>query len=145
MNQVILIGRLTSDPELKFINTGVAIAKFNIAIDRTYKKEGVSVTDFIPIEIWGKKAEYCATYIGKGYLVVVNGSLHMDRSIDSSGQSRVFAKVRANSVNKLSVPGSNSVNDTNFVDEANHGSTTPSSNFTDVTSTSGETDEDLPF
>ena len=60
MNQVILIGRLTADPELKFINTGTAISKFTLAIDRTYTKNGASVTDFIPIEIWGKKAEYCA-------------------------------------------------------------------------------------
>lgn len=110
MNSVILIGRLTADPELKFISTGVAISKFTIAIDRSYRKDNNSVTDFIPVEVWGKKAEYCATYIQKGCLVAVNGSLHIDRYIDKDGQSRNFAKVTANSVAKLNSPKGNSSN-----------------------------------
>lgn len=142
MNQVILIGRLTADPELKFINTGTAISKFTLAIDRTYTKNGASVTDFIPIEIWGKKAEYCATYLGKGYLVAVNRSLHIDKFIDNSGNSRNFAKVAASSVVKLSAPKSTSdtASDTNNnaapCDDASSNSST---NFTD-----GEDDE-VPF
>ena len=144
MNQVILIGRLTADPELKFINTGTAISKFTVAIDRTYKKEGASVTDFIPIEIWGKKAEYCATYLGKGYLVAINGNLHIDKFIDNSGNSRNFAKVVASSVVKLNTPKSaqDTANATtpDTVNADAPCDTTPSENLTECTG-----DDDLPF
>lgn len=104
MNSITLIGRLTADPDLRFINTGVAISKFTIAIDRSYRKDNQAVTDFIPVEIWGKKAEYCATYIEKGCLVAVSGSLHIDRFIDSSGNNRNYAKVVANTIMKLNSP-----------------------------------------
>ena len=104
MNSITLIGRLTADPDLRFINTGVAISKFTIAIDRSYRKDNQAVTDFIPVEIWGKKAEYCATYIEKGCLVAVSGSLHIDRFIDSSGNNRNYAKVVANTIMKLHSP-----------------------------------------
>lgn len=102
MNQVILIGRLTVDPELRYLpNTGTAIARFSIAIDRSYKKEGAAVTDFIPVEAWGKSAEFCATYLGKGRLVAVNGSLHFDRYVDEQGVNRTYAKVSAKNVKAL--------------------------------------------
>ena len=140
MNQVILIGRLTADPELKFINTGTAISKFTIAIGRTYTKNGASVTDFIPIEIWGKKAEYCATYLGKGYLVAINGSLHIDKFIDNSGNSRNFAKVVASSVVKLNTP--KSVSDTANTTTSDDSNTTDSDNSTNLTDCG---DDEVPF
>lgn len=107
MNSVILIGRLTADPELRFFNTGVAISKITLAINRSYRKDSQVVTDFIPVEIWGKKAEYCATYIEKGCLVAISGSLHIDRFIDSTGNNRNYAKVVANSIMKLNTPNKN--------------------------------------
>lgn len=110
MNSVTLIGRLTADPDLRFINTGTAISKFTIAIDRNYRKDNQAVTDFIPVEIWGKKAEYCATYIEKGCLVAISGSLHIDRFIDSTGNNRNYAKVVANSIMKLNTPNKNNGN-----------------------------------
>lgn len=55
MNSVILIGRLTADPELRFFNTGVAISKITLAINRSYRKDSQVVTDFIPVEIWAKR------------------------------------------------------------------------------------------
>lgn len=146
MNSIILIGRLTADPELKFINTGVAISKFTLAIDRNYKKGNNKVTDFIPIEVWGKKAEYCATYIEKGCLVAISGSLHIDRYIDNAGQSRNFAKVNADSVVKLNTPnrngatanGENADNSgTNSANTANSTGTNTSANSSDETSTEG--------
>ena len=108
MNSVILIGRLTADPELRFFNTGVAISKITLAINRSYRKDSQVVTDFIPVEIWGKKAEYCATYIEKGCLVSVDGSLHIDRYVDSDGNNKTFAKVVANTITKLHSPNRSS-------------------------------------
>lgn len=73
MNLVTLIGRLTADPELKFFSSGTAISKGTVAIDRSYKKDNQTVTDFIPVEVWGKQAEYFATCFQKGYLIAVSG------------------------------------------------------------------------
>ena len=128
MNSVILIGRLTADPELRFFNTGVAISKITLAINRSYRKDSQVVTDFIPVEIWGKKAEYCATYIEKGCLVAISGSLHIDRFIDSTGNNRNYAKVVANSIIKLNTPNKN-----NGGNEINSSETTVTNSGGDVT------------
>ena len=162
MNSVTLIGRLTADPDLRFINTGTAISKFTIAIDRSYRKDNQAVTDFIPVEIWGKKAEYCATYIEKGCLVAISGSLHIDRFIDSTGNNRNYAKVVANSIIKLNTPnknnGGNEINSsetavTNSQTSSSTNSSTTSNNPTNNSELSDDptsnltacTDDDLPF
>ena len=81
MNEVCLIGRLTVDPNLRYLpsqnGNGTAITKFQIAINRSYKKNNQVVTDFIPVEVWGKVAEFCANYLEKGCLVALRGSLHI--------------------------------------------------------------------
>ena len=162
MNSVTLIGRLTADPDLRFINTGTAISKFTIAIDRSYRKDNQAVTYFIPVEILGKKAEYCATYIEKGCLVAISGSLHIDRFIDSTGNNRNYAKVVANSIMKLNTPnknnGGNEINSsetavTNNKTSSSTNSSTTSNNPTNNSSLSDDptsnltacTDDDLPF
>lgn len=100
MNEVILIGRLTHDPDLRFLQTGTAITRFSIAVDRSYKKNGNVVTDFIPIEVWGKVSEFCANYLNKGRLVAINGSLHLDR-VDGENGYTVYSKVVAKTVKAL--------------------------------------------
>ncbi|MCC0683176.1 single-stranded DNA-binding protein [Clostridioides sp. ZZV14-6345] len=103
MNQVVLVGRLTRDPELKYIpGTGTAVASFTIAIDRNYiNKEGKRDTDFIPIEVIGKSAEYCANYIIKGKLVALEGNIRVDNYQTQSGEKRTFTKVSTKSVQSL--------------------------------------------
>ena len=107
MNLVTLIGRLTADPELKFFSSGTAISKGTIAIDRSYKKDNQTVTDFIPVEVWGKQAEYFATCVQKGYLIAVSGSLHIDRYVDSDGNNRNFAKIVVHKLMRLNIPKGN--------------------------------------
>ena len=107
MNLVTLIGRLTADPELKFFSSGTAISKGTIAIDRSYKKDNQTVTDFIPVEVWGKQAEYFSTCFQKGYLIAVSGSLHIDRYVDSDGNNRNFAKIVVHKLMRLSIPKGN--------------------------------------
>lgn len=138
MNSVILIGRLTADPELRFFNTGVAISKITLAINRSYRKDSQVVTDFIPVEIWGKKAEYCATYIEKGCLVAISGSLHIDRFIDSTGNNRNYAKVVANSIMKLNTPNKNNGNS-----EINSGGDITDSETTVANTNIGGTDSEI--
>lgn len=107
MNLVTLIGRLTADPELKFFSSGTAISKGTIAIDRSYKKDNQTVTDFIPVEVWGKQAEYFSTCFQKGYLISVSGSLHIDRYVDSDGNNRNFAKIVVHKLMRLNIPKGN--------------------------------------
>ena len=107
MNLVTLIGRLTADPELKFFSSGTAISKGTIAIDRSYKKDNQTVTDYIPVEVWGKQAEYFSTCFQKGYLIAVSGSLHIDRYVDSDGNNRNFAKIVVHKLMRLNIPKGN--------------------------------------
>lgn len=103
MNRVSLVGRLTKDPELRYIpNSGTPVASFNLAIDRDYKKkDGTIETDFIPIQIIGKSAELCANYLEKGRLVALNGSIRVENYKDQEGNNRTFTKVSSTKVQFL--------------------------------------------
>lgn len=103
MNQVSLVGRLTKDPELRYMpGSGTPVASFNLAIDRDYKKkDGTVETDFIPIQIIGKSAEYCANYLEKGRLVALNGSIRVENYKDQEGNNRIFTKVSSTKVEFL--------------------------------------------
>ncbi|HFL2427555.1 TPA: single-stranded DNA-binding protein [Clostridioides difficile] len=102
MNNVILIGRLTKDPELKYIpGSGTAVSTFTIAVDRDYiKKDGNKETDFIPVEVMGKLAEVCANNLTKGRLIGVEGSIRVN-SYEKEGEKRTYTKVHANKIKFL--------------------------------------------
>lgn len=102
MNNSILIGRLTKDPELKYIPvTGTPVATFSIAVDREYKnKDGEKETDFIPVQAFGKLAEVCANNLEKGRLIAVQGSIRVE-TIEKNGEKRTFTKVYINKMNFL--------------------------------------------
>lgn len=103
MNHVVLVGRLTKDPELRYIpGTGTPVASFTLAINREYtKKDGTQEADFIPVQIMGKAAEFCANYIIKGRLVAIQGSIRVDRYQTQSGENRTFTKVTARGIKTL--------------------------------------------
>lgn len=103
MNVAILIGRLTRDPELKYVpSTGKAVAHFTIAVDRPYtSKSGERMTDFFNIVVWGKQAENCANYIAKGRLVGIKGTIE-NRSYESqNGEKRYITEIIAENVQFL--------------------------------------------
>lgn len=100
MNKVVLIGRLVKDPELKFTpNNGTAVATFNVAVDRRFKREGgEKETDFIPIVVWGKQAENVANFTAKGKLIGISGRIQT-RSYDANdGTKRYVTEVVADEV-----------------------------------------------
>lgn len=102
MNNVVLIGRLVKDPAMSYLQSGTAVARFTLAIDRDYKnKDGTVTTDFIPVEIMGKPAEFCSNYITKGRLVGIQGSIRVDRYETQTGESKTFTKVFANNIKAL--------------------------------------------
>ena len=101
LNNVVLIGRLTKDPDLRYTPSGVAVASFTLAVQRPFAKEGQQQADFIPIVVWGKQAENCATYIGKGRLVAIQGRIQVRTYDTPEGQRRWVTEVVAENVRFL--------------------------------------------
>ena len=100
MIQVILIGRLCADPELRYTNNGTVVANFTLAVDRRFSKE--KQADFINIVAWKAQAENCAKYIAKGAQVAVEGRIQTRKYQDRDGNNRTAFEVVANSVQFLS-------------------------------------------
>lgn len=102
MNSLILIGRLTKDPEVKEIATGKNAAKFTLAVDRDYKdSEGNKITDFIHCDAIGQPADFISQYITKGRLVCVQGSMRVDQYQDSEGANKSFTKCAVRNIQAL--------------------------------------------
>ena len=100
MNNIILIGRLTKDPELRYTQAGKAVCSFTLAVDRPYSGENKEA-DFINIIVWNKVGENCAQYLSKGRKVAVQGRLQIRNYEDDKGQRRYITEVVANSVEFL--------------------------------------------
>jgi single-strand DNA-binding protein len=102
LNRVILIGRLTADPELRYTPSGVPVANFRIAVDRPFTSaSGERETDFINIVAWRQRAEFAANYLGKGRLVAIDGRLQIRQWTSQEGQRRQTAEVVADEVRGL--------------------------------------------
>lgn len=101
LNRIILIGRLTRDPELRYTNSGTAVATFTIAVDRPKSPNREQETDFITIVVWQKQAEMCAQYLHKGRLAAVDGRLQIRAYENRDGQKVKAAEVVAESVRFL--------------------------------------------
>lgn len=93
MNKVVLIGRLTKDPEIASTQSGHLNARFNLAVNRKFAKEGCQDTDFIPISVWGKTAEFVSMYFKKGMRIAVAGRLEVNTFTDKDGKNRTFTQV----------------------------------------------------
>jgi single-strand DNA-binding protein len=108
LNQVVLIGRLTHDPELRYTpGNGVPVTSFTIAVDRPFtNQQGTREADFIPIVTWRKLAETCANYLNKGRLVAVAGRLQIRSYEDKEGNKRKAAEIVADEVRFLDKPTS---------------------------------------
>ena len=105
LNKVILIGRLTRDPELRYTPSGVAVARFNLAVERSFKNaKGEREADFIDIVVWRKQAENVANNLGKGRLVAVEGALQIRSYDDKEGVRRKAAEINANNIRFLDWP-----------------------------------------
>ncbi len=129
LNRIILIGRLTKDPELRYTPNGRAVAGFTLAVDRPFKnQQGERETDFISIVVWGPQAENCANYLSKGKLAAVDGRLQIRSFEGQDGQRRWITEVVADTVRFLSPKSSDS-----------------SFEPTDIGSEVDFSDDDIPF
>ena len=99
LNEIILMGRLTRDPELRHTQSGTKVAAFALAVDRDYKDaSGEKETDFIDIVAWRGTAEFVSKYFTKGRMAVVKGRLQIRDWTDKDGGKRRSAEVVAESV-----------------------------------------------
>ncbi|MDR3288860.1 MAG: single-stranded DNA-binding protein [Peptococcaceae bacterium] len=103
LNRVVLIGRLTKDPELRYTPNGIAVANFTLAVDRSYKNaQGERDTDFIPCVVYRQLAELVANYLAKGKLAAVDGRIQVRTFVGQDGQKRWVTEVIAEDVRFLS-------------------------------------------
>ncbi len=108
MNNCVLIGRLTRDPEMRVLQSGTATTRFTVAVDRALSKEkkqeaqtkGSPTADVVPVTVWGKQAESCAEYLAKGRMVAVSGRITTG-SYEKEGKTVYTTEVTAERVQFL--------------------------------------------
>lgn len=105
MNNVVLIGRITKDLDLKYTANDKAVCNFDIAVNRI----GTDATDFISVAVWGKQAENLVNYQSKGSLIAVEGSIRVDKYQNENGENRYKFFILANSIEYLSTRTSEEV------------------------------------
>lgn len=96
MNEIILMGRITKDLELRQTQGGMAVLQFTLAVDRPVKKGAEKQTDFISCVAWGQRAEFIERYFGKGRLILITGRLRIRSYEDKEGNKRTAAEVIVN-------------------------------------------------
>lgn len=99
LNKVVLMGRITKDPELRRTGSGTAVTSFSLACDRDFKSQsGEKETDFIEVVAWKNTAEFVSKYFSKGRMAVVEGRLQIRDWTDKAGNKRTTAEVVADNV-----------------------------------------------
>jgi single-strand DNA-binding protein len=103
LNKVLLMGNLTTDPEVKYTPKGTAVGDLRMAINDSYKAQDGTIKEtvtYVDVEVWGRQAETCKQYLTKGRPVFVEGQLRLDQW-EQEGQKRSKLKVRADRVQFL--------------------------------------------
>ncbi len=93
MNNIVLLGRLTKDAEIRSTQSGKVVASFTLAVDRPYTQNGKREADFIACQIWGKSAEVLGKSVHKGQRVLLEGRLQIRQYTDKNGNKRTAAEV----------------------------------------------------
>ncbi|GGI98100.1 single-stranded DNA-binding protein [Paenibacillus hunanensis] len=160
LNRVILIGRLTKDPELRYTPAGVAVAQFTLAIDRPFKgQDGEREVDFIPVVVWRQLAETCANYLRKGRLTAIEGRIQVRNYENNEGKRVYVTEVVADNVRFLESSRDSSSHSGGYSEETSHGGGNSNNNRSSRNSSSRNnrdpfhddgkpidiSDDDLPF
>ena len=160
MNKVVLIGRLTRDPELRYTGSNIATTRFTLAVNRPFQgQNGEQGTDFINIVVWRKQAENVKNYLSQGSQVAIEGRLQTRSYDDANGQKRYVTEVVADNVEFIGSRNSSS-NSNNMNSSASNAGPTPydfgdmpepkgtdvdSNPFADFGSSIEISDDELPF
>ncbi len=143
VNNVVLVGRITRDPEVRPTQTG-SVVSFTLAIDRIGSKDSQQQADFVPCTAWNQTAQFIGNYVKKGYMLSVEGRIQTRTYQDQTGTTRYVTEVACNRVQNLTPRNSNQSN-TN----SNYQNYQANNQGNDVDSSKGFTsdvsDDDLPF
>ena len=140
-NLVVLTGRLTADPELRYTANNTPVTSFSIAVSRRYKAGEQAEADFINIVAWRQTAEFVTKYFQKGSMIGIEGSIQTRRYVDKdTGKNRTAFEVIANNVQF--VESKRDAAAAPAVEGQQSFSNAGANDFTDL---SGTTDDDLPF
>lgn len=159
INKVVLVGRLTSDPEVRQTQTGKSVVSFTVACNRPYQRNGERIADFINCVAWRQTAEFIGKYFRKGSAIGLDGSIQTRRYQDKNGNNRTAVEVLAENVtfveskNAAANYNSQPSNDFSDYNNNNNNEPTPSQESGSVNYSSGsvddfeelESDMDLPF
>ena len=144
LNSVVLMGRLTADPELKTTQSGVSVLSFCIAVDRSFQKQGEErQADFINLVAWRQSAEFISRYFRKGSMIAVQGSIQTRKYEDKEGNKRTAFEVV---IDRASFCGSKAESGTASaprLDSPSQGSSYSSASVDDFEEI--QSDDDLPF
>ncbi|EPC4718742.1 single-stranded DNA-binding protein [Listeria monocytogenes] len=159
MNRVVLVGRLTKDPELRYTPAGVAVATFTLAVNRTFTNQnGEREADFIQCVVWRKPAENAANFLKKGSMAGVDGRIQTRNYEDNDGKRVFVTEVVAESVQFLE-PKNNNVEgarSNNYQNKANYSNNNKNGSYRASSSQNSDSfanegkpidisDDDLPF
>lgn len=95
MNNIVLLGRLTKDADIRSTQSGKVVASFTLAVDRPYTQNGKREVDFIACQIWGKSAEVLGKSVHRGQRILLEGRLQIRQYTDKNGNKRTAAEVVA--------------------------------------------------
>ena len=138
MNKVILMGRLTKDPEIRYTQNNMTVANFSIAVSRRFAKESDEVkADFFNVIAWNKTGEFVGKYFKKGQQILVSGRIENRNWTDQQGVKHYATDIIAEEVD---FAGSKAENNTNNNTEKNTNNNTENADITDFASS-----DDLPF
>ena len=98
LNHIVVMGRLTRDPELRKTAAGVSVTSFSVAVDRDFSQDGQKETDFLDVVAWRNTAEFAAKYFTKGRMAVVSGRLQIRNWEDKEGNKRRTAEILAENI-----------------------------------------------
>lgn len=98
INSVVIMGRLTKDPELKTTQSGLSVASFTVAVDRKYQKGSERQADFLNVVAWRQTAEFVEKYFTKGSMIAIQGSIQTRTYEDKNGNKRTAVEIVADNV-----------------------------------------------
>ncbi|HEL9092640.1 TPA: single-stranded DNA-binding protein [Listeria monocytogenes] len=159
MNRIVLVGRLTKDPDLRYTPAGAAVATFTLAVNRAFTNQNRErEADFIQCVVWRKPAENVANFLKKGSMAGVDGRIQTRNYEDSDGKRVFVTEVVAESVQFLEPKNNNAegVTSNNYQNEANYSNNNKTSSYRADTSQKSDSfasegkpidisDDDLPF
>lgn len=142
INSVIIMGRLTYDPELRTTPNGISVVRFQVACDRNFSRSGEDKkTDFIDVTAWRQTAEFVSRYFRKGSMIAVEGSIQTENFTDKDGNKRKSVTVVANNVSFCGSKAESGTSNPAFSQPAPSYASADNSDFEEIV----DDDDDLPF